>query len=181
MCGGCTLYQPLALYAPRGGEGLSLPHSGTHSSHHWGIQGHWASEASKWALLSPQAPISPRCSMALAHWTRPPPTVSSTDAVSGLRIRYFTLQLLLLLLLRLPLQVSLERNYSYYYSVPPRPISRTRLGLYTLPDRFWSVKKHRRLFHHYHIYRPQQALDDPRDRIRCLCRCATPAARHASD
>lgn len=78
----------------------------------------------------------------------PPSTVSSTDAVSGLRIRYFTLQLLLLLLLlRLPLQVSLERNYSYYYSVPPRPISRTRLGLYTLPYRFWSVKESRRWYH----------------------------------
>lgn len=38
----------------------------------------------------------------------------------------FTLQLLLLLLLRLPLQVSLERNYSYYYSVPPLPPSHVR-------------------------------------------------------
>lgn len=111
-----------------------------------------------------------------------PPTVSSTDAVSGLRIRYFTLQLLLLLLLRLPLQVSLERNYSYYYSVPPpSPHLTYATGLVYLPYRFWSVKKYRRLFHHYHIYRPQQALDDPRDRIHCLCRCATPAARHASD
>lgn len=92
-----------------------------------------------------------RLSVLVAVWHRHtglgPPTVSSTDAVSGLRIRYFTLQLLLLLLLRLPLQVSLERNYSYYYSVPPRPISRTRLGLYTLPYRFWSVTKYRRLFH----------------------------------
>lgn len=64
-----------------------------------------------------------RLSVLVAVWHRHtglgPPTVSSTDAVSGLRIRYFTLQLLLLLLLRLPLQVSFERNYSYYYSVPP--------------------------------------------------------------
>lgn len=125
MCGGCTLYQPLALYAPRGGRDY-LCHTLAHSSHHGGIQGHWASEASKWALLSPQAPISRRCSMAQAHWIRPPPTVSSTDAVSGLRIRYFTLQLLLLLLLRLPLQVSFERNYSYYYSVPPLAPSHVR-------------------------------------------------------
>lgn len=63
--------------------------------------------------------------VAVWHWHTGlgPPTVSSTDAVSGLRIRYFTLQLLLLLLLlRLPLQVSLERNCTtYYYSVPPSP------------------------------------------------------------
>lgn len=79
-----------------------------------------------------------RLSVLVAVWHRhtglgPPPTVSSTDAVSGLRIRYFTLQLLLLLLLlRLPLQVSFERNYSYYYSGSTHPpISRTRLGLYT--------------------------------------------------
>lgn len=122
--------------------------------------------------------------VAVWHWHTGlgPPTVSSTDAVSGLRIRYFTLQLLLLLLLRLPLQVSLERNYSYYYSGSTHPpISRTRLGLSTLPYRFWSVKNPDVCFIHHHIYRPQQALDDPRDRIRCLCRCATPAARHASD
>lgn len=124
-----------------------------------------------------------RLSVLVAVWHRHtglgPPTVSSTDAVSGLRIRYFTLQLLLLLLLRLPLQVSFERNYSYYYSVPLAPSYVRDWACIPTLQILWSVKKYRRLFHH--IYRPQQALDDPRDRIRCLCRCATPAARHASD
>lgn len=68
--------------------------------------------------------------VAVWHWHTGlgPPTVSSTDAVSGLRIRYFTLQLLLLLLLRLPLQ---EKLLLLLFCSPPRPISRTRLGLYT--------------------------------------------------
>lgn len=117
--------------------------------------------------------------VAVWHWHTGlgPPTVSSTDAVSGLRIRYFTLQLLLLLLLRLPLQEKLL----LLLFCSPSPHLTYATGLVYLPYRFWSVKKSRPLFHRHHIYRPQQALDDPRDRIRCLCRCATPAARHASD
>lgn len=119
MCGGCTFYQPLALYAPRGG----------HSSHHGGFKA-----TGRARRVSGHCSHRRRLSVLVAVWHRHtglgPPTVSSTDAVSGLRIRYFTLQLLLLLLLRLPLQVSLERNYttyySYYYSVPPLSPSHVR-------------------------------------------------------
>lgn len=125
MCGGCTLYQPLALYAPRGGGGIisaTLWHSLLI------IGGFKATGRAR--RVSGHCSHRRRLSVLVAVWHRHtglgPPTVSSTDAVSGLRIRYFTLQLLLLLLLRLPLQVSLERNYSYYYSVPPLAPSHVR-------------------------------------------------------
>lgn len=102
----------------QGGGRDYLCHTLAHSSHHWGIQA-----TGRARRVSGHCSHRRRLSVLVAVWHRHtglgPPTVSSTDAVSGLRIRYFTLQLLLLLLLRLPLQVSLERNYSYYYSVPP--------------------------------------------------------------